>query len=703
MGHQKRRDKKKGKKYTVRGIDNSAVEAAAAASAQGTGAHDPKAIRTVSGAVPPCLTKLAALDAATREEGCQDVAHFALEADHQQLLLGHGAHHKLTRLLLDVNVEVRAAAAAALRNLLCEGSDTAVGDIVGADGAAGVLLQSLAELMDRQTVLIQELGPGELADEEEEALVDDGDAQKNQKQCDQPQQSSKAPQLRGVQRCLVELLNVCTVVCESSEAAAQIFAGTPLFLVALIDALLLPPASSHLLVRIALAAGELLRIITDENDQAAAFFTTGLTVEKQTALNSLTSPNDVPISPQLLTIRLHLCGVLLNVSANAANAQRIVPFITAGLEHLPYVEVSRSVPFLSDDCQAVESLRIAAVEQCQERLRALQASLDIASQLLSWICSQEHHGGSEDEDDEVAFARNPNALIFVASLIPTKILALLSNVFAPLDVVTGAALFQPSENAHLTSIQHLVLSSEVGLFSLASSLLMVVPVSSIGICDQIYRAAMNALRQRLELLSEPLATSSSFSRSQLCYQMESLAEICWTVQRKDDDLAEGGTVVPMQSDLDVFSRLAWESGLSRETLLCIIGNVSLIGRKHHTSPEVLAACGKFVLACLARCVTVVAGAHDEDAVLDQLELQAEAANGLIDMFSFDECDATVYIPLGVHGQLLALLPVLKRAVQQMKRASAASPRTRATVQLVRDVATNLEAFVQYKKHQNPSL
>jgi hypothetical protein len=188
-------------------------------------------------------------------------------------------------------------------------------------------------------------------------------------------------------------------------------------------------------------------------------------------------------------------------------------------------------------------------------------------------------------------------------------------------------------------------------------------------------------------------------RSQLLLQMESLAEICWTVQRKTDDETGGGAAGAVAEDLDVFTRLAWLPGVGRETILCVLGNASLLGRQLHLDPGVLTACGRFVLACLNHSASSPSA---DDPSLDQIELQAEAANGLIDMFSFDECDTTVYVPLGVHAVLQQLLPRFKRVagVRGRGKTGAASPRAAAVRDHVRAVVTNLEAFLQYKYQRN---
>ncbi len=709
MGHQKRREKKnKSKKYTVRGIDQTAVETAALAAATSNSTNS----TTSPTIAPACLAKLAAIDAVTREEGCLDVAHFATMPAHLELLVQHGCHRLLVTLLRDVNVNVRCAAAAALRNIFSEGScDGALAALVSAGESGGgvveVMLAAIRELFFRHTGLLQQVGSGELP-EEDDVMEEDEEGETSNR--------SGSSQLRAVQRCLQQMLMLGSVMAEACEPVAVAMSGTPAFLLCLVDLLLVPPSPSSLLVEVAVAAGDLLRVVTDESDAAAQFFATMLPVEKQNELNALTSPgmdhhqlpeSGIPLSPQLLLLRLHVCGVLLNVAPNASNASRIIPFIAAGLDFLPIREVARAVPFLAEGCEATVELRSAAVDQCQARLRALQASLDLSTQLLAWItsCSAE-----ADEDDEATFAQNPLAPLFLASAIPVKLLALLGNVFAPLDVITAAALRRPSEHSRLTSIQHLVLSAEVGLFSLTATILLLVPVESLGDCANVYRAALTAIRTRQELLSQLAEASTGASphvRAQLVLQMESLAEICWTVQRKTDNESGGGAAGACPEDLDVFTRLAWLSGVGKETILCLIGNVSLLGRQRHTDSSVLSACARFVLACLSTKSSSSGVEVSDGDDLDQMELEADAANGLIDMFSFDECDQSVYIPLGVHATLSHLLPRFKRLLRlrgeegkRGPRGCSRSPRAAAVLDHVRTVAANLEAFLRYKRDQN---
>jgi hypothetical protein len=263
-------------------------------------------------AMPTCLAKLISQEPAEREEGCQDVMHFALSPVHIVALKYHNAHRKVARLIIDSNVHVRAAAAAALRNLLVASDDSMLDDTVKEENVAVLVARSIQELLTQHPSLLQSF----LAHPEIQlgAEVDESNEQVQK-------QDMLATLLGGVESALDESFQLAAVIAEGSETSTETLFSSTEFLqltIAAICSMSRSPRESC--AAIAVSAAETLHLISSENDAVAAFLGSGLSPEQQQEMDVWIQGgpqqpgSPLVISPRLLRLCLGLGGTLVNVA-----------------------------------------------------------------------------------------------------------------------------------------------------------------------------------------------------------------------------------------------------------------------------------------------------------------------------------------------------------------------------------------------------
>eukprot|EP00331_Platyophrya_macrostoma_P015398 CAMPEP_0176473196 /NCGR_PEP_ID=MMETSP0127-20121128/42165_1 /TAXON_ID=938130 /ORGANISM="Platyophrya macrostoma, Strain WH" /LENGTH=666 /DNA_ID=CAMNT_0017868151 /DNA_START=17 /DNA_END=2014 /DNA_ORIENTATION=+ len=623
--------------------------------------------------VPVCLTKLVSTSASDREEGCVDITQFALQPSHHTALKYHKAHRKVAQLLRDENVHVRGAAAAALRNLLTNDTsddDALLEEVVTQDLVAQTIVTSVTELMSQYPRVSEALGQAKLAaanaahdistaDEEHDVVTQEeqlttlltGIEQALEENDVVTQEEQLTTLLTGIEQALEENFELASVVGEGSPESADILSDAAfLSQVATVVCELSVSTREHS-VNAAVAAAELLSLLSADNDAVASFIGSGLSSEQLHALNSWiqgvpptsTAENKSPsaISPRLLRLCVALAGTLVNCAPNEQNATRVLPIINYALTALPFKEWCRVLPLLSEDCNLADEVRTLAVSQSTDRLRSLQAAVDLLGTIVSFVCEAHH----DEEDDEVAFMQNPHAALLSNSGVFSNVGEVIKDLLQPFpDATCMRALREATPKGDASTLQHLFLSVEVGVFGLASTLLMMLPVASLGPFNVVWRAIVSALQRRYELAtadaeSLTIATESPAALNLLFLQLESLAEMSWTVQRKD---TSGASEVQPQ-DLDVFTRLAWSPKASAETKIFSVGTVSCVGMRYRsTSIEAMTACSRFCNGMLV----------DEATTVD---VRAEAANSLMDLFDNEAYDETLYVPLGLHASLTDVL------------------------------------------------
>nr|CCC91758.1 conserved hypothetical protein [Trypanosoma congolense IL3000] len=490
---------------------------------------------------------------------------------------------------------------------------------------------------------------------------------------------------------------------------------------------------------------------------------------------------------QLCEVSLHVQGALINVSSTPANAARVLPLVVTVLNcHPPHNEWSRTVPLLMETCRLPEELRMGYLSRSQWRLRCVQAAVHVLHVVVDLICNL----NEPNVEDEVAFKNNEaakvlfshNAMFVVGKLMrdalrmPDNAAQASSNsarmsrspslpqgngsdgaggttgfnygcVQQEEDVVVERALravaSTSGSDSVITKLQRLVLSNEVGVWSLANTLLLMVGWGELGDTPSgIWRAIINALERRAQLLSRELqesvsdasvthsTTPSSLTSSGklkgghlLRLQLESLLQMSWTLQRKQTAAAGGPLQVvnhlgARPSDVDLITRLAWESGTSsQQRQACVAVVCSICGSLH--CEEATSTAARFALAILRAEGRVLEwtsspppGSRDErrrwlmsfTEADGEWRVRCEAANQLMDLFLDEQHHESVYLPLRVHAALTSFVQQFqtysRRRLQQqrdiMRNYKLALPGFDEEGNLS-EVVENLTAFVEYKR------
>ncbi|KAF8284871.1 hypothetical protein TcBrA4_0043810 [Trypanosoma cruzi] len=862
---------------------------------------------------PPCVAKLNAQHWHVLEEGCADVAAFALRPSQHAQLLACAVPQRLVEILFTAPSSVgqsqkgdcsnsghaprqphsggfylQTAAAEALRNLVVNSAEDAVVDVLAAstfptsdsgqqlqlqqgqgggrrigfrDGLVTLLMSAWDTVQKTRreaplappTVVSKNEADGAMSNEEER--VTEG--------CGANEELLHAPFMIAC-RALEEVLQLIAVCVEGSEHIAEAFSAPGVLhaLLSLLEtttgvvwetlqhpALLYEPPvegrgvmwlrqykrrEAELLAAVAVAASEVLHMLSDENEVLAsllqssevmaphqAFLTRSLDAtailawlraesslissalphaaaavaaesetkdteeEKEDAI--LLSTGRQNIFYQLCEVSLHVQGTLMNSAPNTTNAARVLPLVVVVLDaHLPHDEWRRTVPLLLQGCALREEHRAVLIRRALWRLRCDQAAVNVLHAVVNAICSL----NEADADDETAFQRNPhstllygtNAMYVVGKLmkdalrLPTDANGNKNNKniiknednthvssFDPVngedDVVVERALRAAAGTSGtgglITKLQLLVLSNEVGVWSLANTLLMMVNWSGLGEEPaHIWRAIIHALKLRSQLLTEAttmaaearerggefnecaseittLVASTPAATNLLRLQLESLVQMLWTLQRKQAAHAGGSLQVTNYlaatgTDVDILTRLAWDAHATPLQKQACVGAVCAMCASFKSS-EATHVAARFALGMLqvnGALQTATAAALSSPPPLAakgeatdvrrrwmanitatdaEWRVRCEASNHIMDLFLDETHDDAVYIPLHVHVALKSFLgpfqSYLKRRQQLVREAQRNYRLTLPEVDDAahwREVAENLSAFLEYK-------
>lgn len=550
---------------------------------------------------------------------------------------------------------------------------------------------------------------------------------------------------------------------------------------------------SLLLVHLAAALSESLHTLSTDNTTLAASFSnlvqdgdaSGVSVAQKNWLDSVVdgtaqsawlstqrpeiTPNATVLQLQrewmlhhLLQATLAIQGTLINLFPSEENVKRVLPLSVQVLSvYMPIQQWRCALPLLKETCELPEDLRSSGIRLITSRLRVSKVAVDVLSSCVSFVCEQ----NSDEDDDEVAFRKNPlSALLFQTNALHVfgSVLkdALWMQETAGSNEWSFDALRQSEQralrlaaqsNSEVTTMQFVILSAEVGVWNLASSLLLMVSADTLGEVSLIWKAMISAVQNRGELIRlaylketsdaygkvlEPgaelysVATESPAARHLLWLQLKSLLQILWTLQRKQSTVQGSyldcpNTLGASPTDVDLLTRLAWE----RESppALCQ-ASVATVGYLCSTfqSPDAISVGARFAIGMLLNAGgqqkslselenhVIQTGAptplRERHAWLSRLQradefvsARCEAANTLIDMFSDERYDAAVYVPLGIQSSLNIFFQQLKTHLGARQRVSKelwknyrvqAPP---AGLPAWMEVAENLEGFLPYKK------
>ncbi|KPA73337.1 hypothetical protein ABB37_09897 [Leptomonas pyrrhocoris] len=460
----------------------------------------------------------------------------------------------------------------------------------------------------------------------------------------------------------------------------------------------------------------------------------------------------------LLRVTLSMQGMLLHVAPVTANVQRVLPLLCDALlkVSLPMHVWCGLLPILMDTCEVGdEELRSAVTLLAMQRLRSTQSAVRLLHVVANVVGEQSDARRSAEQDDEAAFAANPLTTLLQSSSVFYAFGLLLKDVLwisqrdggegssGGTDVVTQQAQqralrAEAASNAAATELQMVLLSTEVNVWEVASTLLLMLPVASLGDPSRTWRALMLAVQHRYELHLNAAAAAAAFTAAEqrhqqeqmdrtmpaniaqhsanahqlIWLQLESLGQMLWTMQRKQSKAYSGdGLVVAATAaashndvqataaDVDVLVRISWESAASASLKQACVGAVGLLCASMQ-EPEAVATATRFALAVVANggpSVTfhrklmeafngLVAANVPVDAAarrqwMQQLSVvdaaatvRSEAANTLVDLFLDERYDAAVYWPFGVQESLKNFALQLAAYVRRRAQLDAATQR-----------------------------
>lgn len=468
---------------------------------------------------------------------------------------------------------------------------------------------------------------------------------------------------------------------------------------------------------------------------------------------------------QLLQATLSLQGTLVNLFPSKANLLRVLPLTVQVLSSCkPFQQWQKALPLLEESCAIEEDVRSIIIQVVISRLRAGKAATSVLSNCVGYVC--EHN--AENEDDEVAFKNNTlSPILFELGAIHIfgemlKDGLSMSNKGGEESVVDALRKHEQralrevaKSNPEVTTIQFVILATEVTLWDLASSLLLMVPAASLGTPSSIWRAMINAVEERSELIriaaeasnraldtrltldqqlpSQALtnvATESPAARHLFWLQLKSLIQILWTLLRKQSS-AHGGyldctnIVQAIPSDVDLLTRIAWEKDCPPGLCQACVAAVGYLCAAFH-DPKAVQVAARFAAGVLLNAggyscslidlesKVIQTGfpslARDRHVWLSRLQradefvtVRCEAANTLIDLFSDERYDDMVYLPLEVHRSLRSYMQQLHTYMSARDRVAKdlfkhyrfqAPP---MGLSFWTEINENLEGFLQYKK------
>ncbi|CBZ23439.1 conserved hypothetical protein [Leishmania mexicana MHOM/GT/2001/U1103] len=430
----------------------------------------------------------------------------------------------------------------------------------------------------------------------------------------------------------------------------------------------------------------------------------------------------------LLRATLSIQGMLLHIAPVAENLQRVLPLLDDTLHKvsLPMHVWCGVLPLLMGTCKcADDDTRAAATTLTTHRLRSTQAAVRLLHVMVNAV--GEKNDTDRHEDDEAAFAANPLAkllqsgsLFYAFGLLLKDVLWMSPNSDSSGNAATVADPTHPTAtravmawqtqqralraeascNAAATEVQMVLLATEVNVWEVASTLLLMLPVASLGEPALTWRALTQAVLSRYQLHLDAAAVEaaegegrgahanilqhSARTHQLLWMQLESLGQMLWTIQRKQSKASGGSAAVTAcnhvqatSADVDLLIRVSWEASASTPLKQSCVGTVGLLCASMQDEEAVATAarfalavvanggpaatsCGKKLLDVYAQLSPAKPPTYPAErrVWLQQLALvdatatvRCEAANTLIDLFLDERHDAAVYWPLGVQEKL----------------------------------------------------
>lgn len=472
---------------------------------------------------------------------------------------------------------------------------------------------------------------------------------------------------------------------------------------------------------------------------------------------------------QMLRFTLSIQGMLFNLSPSSENMSRVLPLTVQVLStFMPIQQWRQVLPLLEESCAVPEGIRNMVVRMTTNRLRSAKAAIDILHCCVTFIGEQ----NDESLDDETAFTKNPlssllyqhNALHVVGLVLKDALWMTeftdAKNIDILLQSEQRALRLSAASNSEVTMMQYVILSTEVGIWQLGNTLLLMVSPASLGELSIIWRAMLSAVRYRTELLSDAalhaatstedgssssmgqseayeavakvytIACESPAARHLLWLQLKSLVEILWIVVRKQS--AVQGSYLDCSNTLgaepihmDLLTRLVWEKDCPYSVAQACVATVGFLAASFQDVASVTAAASS-AQALLTRSGGALSISDLEGGVMqaspptatrerhawlsrlqrvdEVVSVRCEAANTLIDLFSDERYDQQVYLPLCLQRALQMFFQQLRphiAAREQITKFLWKNYHVKLSPPrgstLWAEVKDNLEGFLVYKR------
>lgn len=523
-----------------------------------------------------------------------------------------------------------------------------------------------------------------------------------------------------------ELLDLATLAADAVEAVAVALLPTLPVLIKIITG---TEDSTSGLQNLQIGAAELLAVLAEDSPAVSQYLDSMLSPEAAGKLMSMVST--APMSPSLLRLGVTLCVVVLRSKPTSASVTLVLPLLAFAVSMCPpMTSASQAAALLaaSPDADAIldETVRRAGFDQNIDRLMAYNGAVNALTMVLDIVAAL---SDPRIEDEEVAFCKhNPlaPALLAVpapanaaAQTAPLNLVSLMAHRAAELmvpvqDPILAAALAPENCNlsGDLSLLTSLINNGRALTLGLTASLVILVPVTEFGAIDVMWNVVLRRVSTVVNELNAAVASasplddapeSSPMNATQMenrLMQMESLMQIAWTLLRKDASqriVAEAGQV-------DLMTKAFWVHRCPMECKEAVVGTLGALGCRAINTPGVdpkVAAtvhygCANFLVRVL------MAGIKHE------LDVRAEAANVLMDLFSDERYDSTCYLPLNAHECIKLFYTQLRQGIKFMdksggggvpttRRSAPANDENAARREHLIEIADNLQAFMKYKQ------
>lgn len=307
-------------------------------------------------------------------------------------------------------------------------------------------------------------------------------------------------------------------------------------------------------------------------------------------------------------------------------------------------------------------------------------------------------------------------------------------VSLPSDVVLRSALFDPSTNGHVMNLQCNFHSTVTSILRFNAMLLILLPFdeemvnnnnnnieklrSFLSRVPIMWSSAFEGVKDRINALNYTKTQVENNNNSEDCasnlwtgisdnlyLQIENLIRMLFFIQKKTNNGNVNVTVTPEPLQVDLLRTLFFDqrySAITSETRVDItglMGQIALSAAKHN-QPEALESCTKFLVETLNTAVSRCNdnnnngsnnNSNNNDQQDEAIDVAAEAADLLMDVFNDERFDANVYRPQRVQSALQQFHPLL-RPFASTKGLRRKSPR----FQELNGVFRNLSGFLEYK-------